>query len=85
MATIAAAQSAIQALYGTDQGQRQAANLWLTEFASSEQAWECLQLLRGDLAPEVQFFSLNVILNKVRRSWHKLQSDNRQQVQAFVR
>lgn len=85
MGSIAAAQSAIQALYGSDSGQRRAANVWLTEYASSEQAWECLQLLQGDLAPEVQFFSVNLILNKVRHAWRQLQPEGRQQVQSFVR
>ncbi len=85
MSSVAAAQSAIQALYGADQGQRQAANIWLTEYASSEQVWDCLQLLQKDVATEVQFFSINVILSKVRHSWRKLQPDMRQQIQAFVR
>ena len=85
MASIAAAQEAIQALYGSDPERRQAANVWLTEFALSEQAWECLQLLRVDLAAEVQFFSVNLILSKVRHGWRKLQPDARRQVQTFVR
>ena len=85
MGSIAAAQSAIQALYGSDSGQRQAANVWLSEYASSEQAWECLQLLQGDLAPEVQFFGINLILSKVRHAWRQLQPEARQQVQSFVR
>lgn len=85
MGSIAAAQSAIQALYGSDPGQRQAANVWLAEYASSEQAWECLQLLQGDLAPEVQFFSVNLILSKIRHAWRQLQPDARQQIQSFVR
>lgn len=85
MGSSAAAQNAIQALYGPDAGQRQAANVWLTEYASSEQAWECLQLLHGDLAPEVQFFSINLILSKVRHAWRQLQPEARQQVQSFVR
>ena len=85
MGSIAAAQSAIQALYGSDSAQRQAANVWLTEYASSEQAWECMQLLQGDLAPEVQFFSINLIISKVRHAWRQLQPDSRQQIQSFVR
>ena len=85
MGSIAAAQSAIQALYGSDSGQRQAANVWLTKYASSEQGWECLQLLQRDLAPEVQFFSVNLILSKVRHAWRQLQPEARQQVQTFVR
>ena len=85
MASVSAAQSAIQALYGSDSAQRHAANIWLTDFASSEQAWECLQLLQGDHAPEVQFFSVNLILSKVRHGWRKLQPEARQQMQTFVR
>lgn len=85
MTSVAAVQSAVNALYGTDQGQRQAANIWLTEFANSDHAWESLQLLHGELAPEVQFFSVNLILNKVRHSWRKLQPDARQQIQEFAR
>ena len=85
MTSIAAVQSAIQALYGTDEGQRQAANIWLTEFANSDQAWESLQLLHGDLAPEVQFFSVNLLLSKVKHAWRKLQPDARRQVQIFAR
>ena len=85
MTSVAAVQSAVNALYGTDQGQRQAANIWLTEFANSDQAWESLQLLHGDLSPEVQFFSVNLILNKVRHSWRKLQPDARRQIQEFAK
>lgn len=85
MGSIAAAQSAIQALYGSDSSQRQAANVWLAEYASSEQAWECMQLLQGDLAPEVQFFSVNLIISKVRHAWRQLQPDARHQIQSFVR
>lgn len=85
MGSIAAAHSAIQALYGSDSAQRQAANVWLTEYASSEQAWECMQLLQGDVAPEVQFFSVNLVISKVRHAWSQLQPDARQQIQGFAR
>ena len=85
MGSLAAAQSAIQALYGTDSAQRQAANVWLTEYASTDQAWDCLQLLQGDFAPEVQFFSVNLILSKVRHTWRKLDPPSRQQISDFVR
>ncbi|KAL3145521.1 hypothetical protein ABBQ32_003345 [Trebouxia sp. C0010 RCD-2024] len=85
MGSIAAAQSAIQALYGSDSALRQAANAWLTHYASSEQGWECMQLLQGGVAPEVQFFSVNLIISKVRHAWRQLQPDTRQQIQSFVR
>lgn len=84
MTSVAAVQSAIQALYGTDEGQRQAANIWLTEFANSDQAWESLQLLHPNLAPEVQFFSVNLLLSKVKHAWRKLQPEAQRQIQIFA-
>lgn len=47
----------------------------LTDDASSEQAWECLQLLQRDLVPKVRFFSINIILSKVRHTWRQLQPE----------
>ena len=85
MVSIADIQNAIQALYGQDPASRQAANLWLSEFANSEQAWDCLQLLQPGVAPDVQFFSINLIFSKVQRSWRKLETNTKQHMQAFLR
>lgn len=85
MTSVTGVPHAIKALYGQDAAQRQAANTWLTDFAASPQAWDCLQLLDSDSDAEVQFFSTNILLSKVRQSWHQLQPDMQAQISHYLR
>ena len=85
MASVAGVPHAIKALYGHDAAQRQAANDWLTSFATSSQAWDCVQLLGPGVDAEVQFFSTNILLSKVRQGWHKLQPELQAQLSSYLR
>ena len=85
MASVEGVQHAVKALYGADPAQRQAANVWLTEFAGSQQAWDCVLLLERGVDAEVQFFSTNILLNRVRKGWSTLQPDARLQFSLFLR
>ena len=85
MASVAGVPHAIKALYGHDAAQRQAANAWLTSFAASSQAWDCVQLLEPGIDAEVQFFSTNILLSKVRQGWHKLPPDMQPQISSYLR
>lgn len=85
MTSVSGVPHAIKALYGHDAAQRQAANAWLTDFAASPQAWDCVHLLEGGVDAEVQFFSTNILLSKVRQGWHKLQPNIQSQTGSYLR
>lgn len=70
--------AALNALYGFDQAQQQAANIWLNDFAKNPAAWQVgLDMLTPASPTEPMFFCANMLLDKVRREWGKLSQDQR--------
>lgn len=64
---------AVSVLYGSSPAAQAEANSWLTAFAGVSEAWEvCLALLVPGQAAEVQFYSANTMLKKIREQWGSL-------------
>lgn len=77
---------AILALYGTDAQQQAAANTFLNQLAASEAAWSpCLTVLEASFPAEVQFFCVNILLNKVRNEWARVNPELKARILSFVR
>ena len=71
---------AVSALYGSNAQQQAEANRWLMAFAERPAAWDvCRELVLAGPAQEIQFFGANVLHTKVRREWHGLALEARQQ------
>lgn len=78
--------SAIAVLYGGAGEQQQQANQWLNNYSQQPQAWEaCLELLDPGRDAEVCFFCANMLLNKVRKEWHKVPRDQQLQMASLIR
>jgi hypothetical protein len=85
MAALEEFRQAVQALYGSDPVAQQQANVWLYAFSSTPAAWEAgLAMLEPGLPSWGQFFSANLLLNKTRTEWSKLQAEHRAQLTAAV-
>lgn len=77
---------AIQVLYGGPPDQRNAASAWLNDFSMTSAAWHiALDMLSATNTVEVQFFASNMLLNKARRDWGRLQLTERAYLIATVR
>ena len=77
---------AIQVLYGGPTDQQNAASAWLNDICGTSAAWQtALDLLDSSNAVEVQFFAANMLFNKVRRDWGRLQATERADFLALVR
>lgn len=77
---------AIQVLYGGPSDQQSAASAWLNDVSGTSGAWQtALDLLDSKNAVEVQFFAANMLFNKVRRDWGRLQATERAGLLALVR
>jgi len=82
----AALASAISALYGGVGESQQQANQWLNSFSQQPQAWEAsLELLDPGRDAEVCFFCANMLLNKVRKEWHKVPSEQQLRMASIIR
>uniref|UniRef100_A0A061RMX8 Importin N-terminal domain-containing protein n=1 Tax=Tetraselmis sp. GSL018 TaxID=582737 RepID=A0A061RMX8_9CHLO len=76
---------AVQLLYGTEPQAQHEANNWLTSFSTSPEAWDvCLQLLASAQAVEVQFYSANTLLKKIREQWGALSPVDRANLQKAI-
>jgi hypothetical protein len=72
---------ALQALFGSDAAAQQNANAWLQSFSTSSAAWEAAFAALEPSQPEaIAFFCANLLLNKLRNEWHKLDAQQKEQV-----
>ncbi len=86
MASVHQVEQAIRAASSQQLEQQRAANQWLNEFALTDAAWAVsVDLLDKSKPVEVQFYSANILLNKVHRQWPQLAAENRQQLAQAVR
>lgn len=77
---------AIQALYGGTNDQQKIASSWLNDFSGTMGAWQTgLELLGGNNAVEVQFFAANMLFNKARRDYGRLQPSERASLLTLIR
>eukprot|EP00903_Cladosiphon_okamuranus_P012346 g11575.t1 len=82
-------QAAIAALYGTDPAESARANTFLMEFAEQPAAWSVsVELLSESGAPEsaspLHYFSANTLYTKVRKHWHQLEAEHRDQLGTVI-
>jgi hypothetical protein len=77
---------AIQVLYGGSTEQQNAASSWLNSVVSSPTAWQiAFDLIDSQNSMETQFFAANMVLNKSRREWTRLSSDQKTHLLTVVR
>ncbi len=77
---------AIQALYGGTPDQQKIASSWLNDLSGTMGAWQTgLELLGGNNAVEVQFFAANMLFNKARRDFGRLQPSERANLLTIIR
>ncbi len=77
---------AIQVLYGGASDQQNAASAFLSDVCGTSGAWQiALELLDASHALEIQFFAANMLFNKARRDWGRLQASERASLLALVR
>lgn len=77
---------AINALYGGQTPQQNAASAWLNNVQTSPHAWQvALELLAKQAAVEIHFFAANMLLTKVRNDWTHLQLSKRASLLGIVR
>lgn len=76
----------IQTLYGGPHDQQKIASSWLNDFSGTMGAWQTgLELLGGNTAVEVQFFAANMLFNKARRDFGRLQPSERASLLTLIR
>ncbi|CAM9373927.1 unnamed protein product, partial [Laminaria digitata] len=82
-------QAAISALYGSDAVEAARANTFLMEFTELPAAWSIsIELLSAQGALEsaspLHYFAANTIYTKVRKHWHQLEAEHRDQLGAVI-